>query len=161
MDLNIFTDGSYIKKKNKIYCGFGVHFPEKQYIDLYGSYTDKPTNNRAELYAIKKALEITEIIQQYNQIKTVTILSDSMYSINSLTKWIHSWEKNQWKTTTNKPVKNKDLLVVIKKSIDHFKGLLNFTYVESSHKPSTDYFKQGNYIADQLAKSGASLSKFK
>ena len=35
--------------------------------------------------------------------------TDSKYVMDGLTKWIHGWKKNGWKTADKKPVKNEDL----------------------------------------------------
>ena len=41
----------------------------------------------------------------------VKIMSDSSYTLNCVGKWIHSWQKNGWKTAGGGDVKNKDLIV--------------------------------------------------
>jgi ribonuclease HI len=38
-----------------------------------------------------------------------TIYTDSSYLINGITKWVHGWQKNGWKTKTKEEVLNKDL----------------------------------------------------
>jgi len=61
------------------------------------------TNNRMELMAA---------IQGLNALKRpcrVTLSTDSRYVMDGLTKWIHGWLKNGWRTSDKKPVKNADL----------------------------------------------------
>jgi ribonuclease HI len=61
------------------------------------------TNNRMELMAA---------IQGLNALKRpcrVTLSTDSRYVMDGLTKWIHGWLKNGWKTSDKKPVKNAEL----------------------------------------------------
>ena len=61
------------------------------------------TNNRMELMAAITALET---------LKTgchVRIHTDSTYVKDGITKWIHGWKKNGWKTADKKPVKNVEL----------------------------------------------------
>jgi len=61
------------------------------------------TNNRMELMAA---------IQGLNALKRpcrVTLSTDSRYVMDGLTKWIHGWRRNGWKTADKKPVKNADL----------------------------------------------------
>jgi ribonuclease HI len=61
------------------------------------------TNNRMELMAA---------IEGLNALKRpcrVTLSTDSRYVMDGLTKWIHGWRKNGWKTSDKKPVKNADL----------------------------------------------------
>jgi ribonuclease HI len=61
------------------------------------------TNNRMELTAAIKALEALERPSQ------LTVVTDSSYVKDGLTKWIFGWKKNGWKTAAKKPVKNVDL----------------------------------------------------
>ncbi len=61
------------------------------------------TNNRMELMGAIAALEALE------RPVTVTLVTDSNYMRDGITKWIHGWKKNGWKTADRKPVKNEDL----------------------------------------------------
>ncbi|HCK84944.1 MAG TPA: ribonuclease HI [Hyphomonadaceae bacterium] len=61
------------------------------------------TNNRMELMAAIEALGALK------KPSTVTLHTDSKYVMDGLTKWIHGWKKNGWKTADKKPVKNEDL----------------------------------------------------
>lgn len=61
------------------------------------------TNNRMELMAAISALEILD------RKTKITIVTDSTYVKDGLTKWIHGWKKNGWKNAQKKPVKNEDL----------------------------------------------------
>ena len=63
------------------------------------------TNNRAELTAVLDLLNQTAGTEE-----PVHILADSQYVINSLTKWIHNWKRNGWRTSNKKPVENRDLM---------------------------------------------------
>jgi ribonuclease HI len=61
------------------------------------------TNNRMELRAAIEAL---------NALKRpclVELHSDSQYVRDGITKWIHGWQRNGWRTADKKPVKNADL----------------------------------------------------
>ncbi|QDZ06516.1 ribonuclease HI [Sphingomonas panacisoli] len=61
------------------------------------------TNNRMELQAA---------IEGLNALKRpcrVTLSTDSRYVMDGLTKWIHGWRKNGWRTSDKKPVKNAEL----------------------------------------------------
>ncbi len=61
------------------------------------------TNNRMELMAAIQALEALK------RSSKVRLHTDSKYVMDGLTKWIHGWKKNGWKTADRKPVKNDDL----------------------------------------------------
>jgi ribonuclease HI len=61
------------------------------------------TNNRMELLAAIEAL---------NALKKpcrVALYTDSSYVRDGITKWIHGWRKNGWRTSDRKPVKNAEL----------------------------------------------------
>jgi ribonuclease HI len=61
------------------------------------------TNNRMELTAAIRALEALK------RPCHVVLTTDSRYVMDGLTKWIHGWKRNGWKTADRKPVKNADL----------------------------------------------------
>ena len=61
------------------------------------------TNNRMELMAAIRALET---LKRASKVRLVT---DSVYVRDGVTKWIHNWKRNGWKTSAKKPVKNADL----------------------------------------------------
>ncbi|MBI0474017.1 ribonuclease HI [Sphingomonas sp. MA1305] len=61
------------------------------------------TNNRMELTAAIKALELL------TRPCHVKLSTDSKYVMDGLTRWIHGWRKNGWKTADKKPVKNAEL----------------------------------------------------
>ena len=61
------------------------------------------TNNRMELTA---AIEALRLLTRPCKIKLST---DSKYVMDGLTRWIHGWRKNGWRTADKKPVKNAEL----------------------------------------------------
>jgi ribonuclease HI len=61
------------------------------------------TNNRMEMMAAVQALEALK------RPTTVRLHTDSVYLRDGITKWIHGWKRNGWKTADKKPVKNEDL----------------------------------------------------
>ena len=61
------------------------------------------TNNRMELMGVIAALEALK------RPGAVRLHTDSKYVMDGVTKWIHGWKKNGWKTADKKPVKNVDL----------------------------------------------------
>lgn len=63
------------------------------------------TNNRMELMAAIQGLKALK------RPCRVTLSTDSRYVMDGLTKWIHGWLKNGWKTSDKKPVKNSDLWI--------------------------------------------------
>ena len=61
------------------------------------------TNNRMELMAAISALEALKRPSE------VRLFTDSRYVMDGITKWLHGWKRNGWKTAAKKPVKNDDL----------------------------------------------------
>jgi ribonuclease HI len=61
------------------------------------------TNNRMELMAAIAALEALERPAE------ITVVTDSAYLRDGVTRWIHGWKANGWLTGGKKPVKNEDL----------------------------------------------------
>ncbi len=63
----------------------------------------RTTNNRMELTGV---LEGLRRLKQPSRVKVVT---DSRYVADGMSRWIHSWIRNGWKTSDRKPVKNQEL----------------------------------------------------
>ena len=70
--------------------------------DLSGG-EDDTTNNRMEL---KAAIEALKALKRPCR---VALTTDSVYVRDGITKWIHGWQRNGWRTAAKKPVKNADL----------------------------------------------------
>ena len=99
------------------------------------------TNNRMELMAAIRALEALK------RPCRVTLMTDSRYVMDGLTKWIKGWQKNGWKTAAKQPVKNADL----------WQELLDAT---APHRISWEWVKghaghPDNERADKLASDAA------
>lgn len=62
------------------------------------------TNNIMELTAVIEALKLLK------RPCKVSVYSDSAYVVNAFNqKWIYGWIKKNWKSSSNEPVKNKEL----------------------------------------------------
>ena len=146
--IQIFTDGSYVKKTN--YCGYGVFFPNGEYKNMSKKFTHEPlTNQRSELYAIYKAIKV---VNKKNNESNIKIYTDSEYSIKSLTIWIKGWKKNNWKSSTGKDVMNQDIIRKLDDLIHSHLGKIEFKHVRS-HTGKKDYESINNDIVDDLAKN--------
>ncbi len=170
MSVQVFTDGSYSSQRPDG-CGLGVHFPNGDFKDISEAFTDRPTNQRAELMAIMRAIQqvrgTTTVPKQGKSLpKTDTgvkieIYTDSKYAIGALTIWIHNWRKNGWKTAKckqndweQKDVLNRDIIEPLSQMLQ---GVM-FHHVQA-HTNQTDDVSQSNAMADQLAK--AAVKQFK
>ena len=99
----VYTDGGCDLNKAGIGAwAFTAHFPDFTVIQR-GSALLNTTNNRMEMRAVIKALEILEIG------RPIRIVSDSMYVISGCTEWHFGWIKRGWKTADGQDVKNRDM----------------------------------------------------
>ena len=73
---------------------------------LSGSEADT-TNNRMELTAVIMGLSALK------RPVDITVVTDSRYVMDGITKWIANWKKNHWKTAAKSDVKNKDLWLLL------------------------------------------------
>ena len=69
------------------------------------------TNNRMEL---KAAIEGLNALTKPCRVKLTT---DSVYVRDGITRWIHGWQRNGWRTADRKPVKNADLWMELLEAI--------------------------------------------
>lgn len=65
------------------------------------------TNNRMEMTAALRAL------QTLKHPSDVTIVTDSRYLLDGMTKWLPGWQRNGWRNAAKQPVKNADLWVAL------------------------------------------------
>lgn len=149
-DINIYTDGACSNNgRINAKAGIGIYISDDFKISerLIGIQT----NQRAELYAILKALLIIDILKY----KNINIYTDSMYSINCITKWIKFWKKNKWLDKKNKPIKNRDLIENIDKIIIKYSHI-NFNHIQA-HTNKTDIHSLNNAKVDKLAKESLNI----
>ena len=137
--IKIYTDGSCLGNP-----GFGgwaaIIFLNDKKIKIKGKKRNT-TNNQMELIASIKALKKIPVGEK------VQIYTDSKYVKMGITEWIESWKKNNWKTSSKKKVKNKDLW----KELDRLskKYQIKWLWVKGHSGDIT------NEEVDQLAKEAA------
>ena len=103
------------------------------------------TNNRMELMA---AIEALQALKRPSRVRLHT---DSTYVKDGLTKWIHGWKRNGWKTAAKKPVKNKDLGQALEEACKRHD--IEWVWVKG-HAGD-----EGNERADELARLAARQKK--
>ena len=96
----IYTDGSCLGNPGPggwatIIQGGGIT------TELTGNAKDT-TNNRMELTAALEGIEGCDAT-------VIRLVTDSRYVLDGLEKWLPNWQKNNWRTQSNSPVKNADL----------------------------------------------------
>jgi len=100
-EVEIFTDGAC--KGNPGPGGWGAILRSNGKERELSGGEKLTTNNRMELMA---AIEALKALKKPCRVHLTT---DSNYVRDGITKWIHGWRKNGWKTADKKPVKNVEL----------------------------------------------------
>ena len=140
--IDIYTDGSLIRKNSYIGCGYGIYIPELNIKTSCILYENK-TNNRAELKAIIDAINIMKSKGKTN----LHIHTDSQYSI-----YIYGDTGIRYQKKDFKNVINKDLVIEALKSKENMK--LYFSHIKAHTGIIDDHYK-GNDLADDLANKSA------
>ena len=136
--VNIYTDGAC--RGNPGDGGWGVLIKyENTSKEIYGGEKNT-TNNKMELMAAIEGLKAL------NESCIVNLTTDSKYVMQGITSWIDNWKKNNWKSSTKKDVKNKDLWLLLDKYVSMHEIKWFWVKGHSGHEE--------NEIADMLANRG-------
>src|SRR5215831_14507144 len=101
-----YTDGACLGNPGPGGWGVRILYSDGGVRELCGMAA-ATTNNRMELQA---AIEALQLLHSYPQ---VALFTDSRYVIDGLTKWLPAWRRRGWVTSTNTPVKNRDLWMTL------------------------------------------------
>lgn len=108
--------------------------------ELFGS-SPHTTNNRMELAAAIEGLK------RLKETCSVEIVTDSEYLRNGVTNWMHAWKRKGWTTAEKKPVKNKDLWIMLDELVNAHEAHWKWTKGHAAH--------EDNNRADELASRAA------
>ncbi len=97
----LYTDGAC--RGNPGPGGWGVVLIYQEHEKTLSGAEKMTTNNRMELMAAIQGLASLKGSCE------VVLTTDSVYVQKGITTWIKSWQKNGWRTSDKKPVKNADL----------------------------------------------------
>lgn len=144
----VYIDGSCIGNgAQSAIAGYGVYWGEDH--PWNGSFSlsveDGPTNNKAELKAAIKAIEIAHA----NNIERLEINSDSKYVVLGVTQWSKQWIRNGWKNSSGDAVKNKQEWIELLNLANDERMKILWKHIPG-HKGIP-----GNEAADKLALKGA------
>lgn len=107
MKIRIFTDGAC--SENPGPGGWAAVFNTENKCATIQGHEQLTTNNRMELMAVIQAYSKV-LSKAQNEDTEFELYSDSAYVVNSINNgWIDKWQRNNWKTTKNDDVKNRDL----------------------------------------------------
>ena len=133
--VEIFTDGAC--KGNPGPGGWGAVIRSVSHEKELSGGDPITTNNRMELLAAIRALEALKRPCE------VILATDSNYVREGITRWIHGWQRNGWRTAGRKPVKNADLWQELLQAAAPHRIQWNWVKGHSGHPE--------NERADQLA----------
>ena len=138
--IKIYTDGACSGNPGPGGWGYVVVENGKSY-SSNGSES-QTTNNRMELTAAIKALESAR------KDESLYLYTDSTYLQKGITEWIVNWKKNNWTTSSKKPVSNKDLWIKIDQ-LNHELDI-EWKWVKAHQSDNSDDSFYNN-MADELA----------
>ena len=139
--VEIFTDGACSGNPGPGGWGAILRIGDHEK-ELHGGEANS-TNNRMELTAAIEALRaLTRPCQ-------VVLTTDSVYVKDGITKWIHGWLKNGWKTAAKKPVKNAELWQELWQEVQRHQVDWRWIKGHAGHDE--------NERADALARAGVDL----
>jgi len=148
MQIKIYTDGACVGNPGP--GGWAaIILLENEKIELFGG-EKLTTNNRMELTAAIKGLEYCDTKEEKQlSLKEIKIYTDSLYLKDGITNWISNWEKNNWKTSDKKNVKNVDLWKKLKELVKSKQ--IEWRWIKGhSNDPMND-------LADRLAKEATPI----
>ena len=125
--ITIYTDGAC--SGNPGVGGWGVVIikPDNEIISLNGG-EGHTTNNRMELTAAIQS------VVYFKEKTNLEIFTDSKYLKDGVESWIYKWKSNGWKTANKKPVKNKDLWIILDKEMAKHKIKWNWVKGHANNK---------------------------
>ena len=138
--IKIYTDGAC--SGNPGPGGWGYVIVENGQIFSNKGSENQTTNNRMELTAAIKALESAR------NDESLYLYTDSTYLQKGITEWIVNWKKNNWITSSKKPVSNKDLWIKIDQL--NLELDIEWKWVKAHQSDNSDDTFYNN-MADELA----------
>lgn len=140
--LEIWTDGAC--KQTPGVGGWGALLVWGEHkLELFGG-EKLTTNNQMELTAVISALSALK------RPCPVIIHTDSTYVRDGITKWIHNWKRNGWRTADKKEVKNADLWQRLDGLVGRYD--IEWRWVKGHNGDP------GNEKADELANRGVEVA---
>ena len=137
-DVIIYTDGACRGNPGPGGWGALIKFDITQK-EIFGGQNNT-TNNQMELSAAIEGLSTLK------EPCNVELFTDSRYVMDGITQWIQNWKKNNWKTSSKKEVKNKELWQKLDQLMSYHKVKWNWVKGHSGDP--------GNEVADLLANKG-------
>lgn len=109
--MKIFTDGS--SRGNPGPGGWAAILISSESVSELGGREAHTTNNRMEMTAALRGLEAVAVGE-----KEVTIITDSAYLLNGITKWVKGWKQRDWISSQKQEVLNRDIWEKLSDTVD-------------------------------------------
>ena len=100
------------------------------------------TNNMGELTAVLDLLRQTAQLDD-----ELLVYCDSMYAINSITKWMAGWKRKNWRKGDGKPVQNVDIMKALDQAMQGRRVRFEWVKGHAGHELNEE--------ADRLANAAA------
>ncbi|KAJ8566215.1 hypothetical protein ON010_g6911 [Phytophthora cinnamomi] len=148
-----FCDGSALENGRRgCRAGYACIFPHNEQWNVAKQLVeDRATNNRAEYMAALEAMKRANIEDPEGS-RMLFIFSDSMLLIRSMTEWVGTWQKNNWKKSDGASVQNRDLLELL--MAEKGNRRIRWTHVKA-HTGKKDWRSKWNDVADNAARNAA------
>jgi len=142
--IDIYTDGACPNNGfGGAKGGIGAHFPHNPKLDISEPLEGRQTNNRAEIKAATRALEVAKS----NGHRSVRLKTDSEFLYKSVNQWKDIWKRNNWRKSDGTDVINKEDFIELEEAS---KGM-DIEWEKVRAHVGID----GNERADRLANMGA------
>jgi ribonuclease HI len=141
--VKIYTDGACSGNPGPGGWGALLLFKDKRK-EIFGHQLET-TNNQMEVQAAISALQVLK------RSCRVELYTDSKYVQQGVTEWMSKWQKNNWRKSDNKPVKNIELWKILQQEIEKHDIIWHWVRGHSDN--------EGNNIADRLAVQGRDAAK--
>ncbi len=137
--VQLFTDGSSLGNPGP--GGWCALLRYKKFERILKGGKKETTNNEMELKAVLEGLKALK------EPCEVELYTDSKYVAQAISEWIKNWEKNNWKTASNKPVSHQEMWKEINELLKKHKVKPIWVKAHAGHKE--------NEMCDQIAKEEA------
>ena len=139
MNIDVYTDGACSGNPGIGGWGVVIIINNNKTINLNGGLINT-TNNQMELTAAIEALKY------FKKKSILNLFTDSKYVKEGIETWIVNWKKNEWKTASKKPVKNKELWIKLDKQI--VRHTVHWQWVKGH--AGNEYNEKADYLAKKF-----------
>lgn len=105
--------------------------------------------NGGEFETTNNRMELTAAIEALNALKrpcAIDLFTDSTYVRSGISEWMDGWKRKNWRTSTNKPVKNAELWQALDAARERHDVAWHWVKGHAGHPD--------NERADELARGG-------